>query len=112
MHIHCIGPALLSRAGSKLVCAVTGGERVHVGVATYDTTVHFYSLRADQSAFQMLVMPDSQQPYSPAFHTSLLVPLSQSRDMVRRLGLFTRQQAPWRWRADDIVSFLLTLELL
>lgn len=55
---------------------------MHVGVVTFDATVHFYSLKADQSAFQMLVMPDGEQPYCPAAHPSLLVPLSQSRELV------------------------------
>lgn len=69
---------------NKLLVAA-GGERRHVGIATFDTTMHFYSMRPDQDAFQMLIVPDNQKPYSPAFHTSLLVPLSQCQETVRTL---------------------------
>lgn len=55
---------------------------MHVGIVTFDATVHFYSLRPEQAAFQMLVMPDSEQPYCPASASSLIVPLSQSRELV------------------------------
>ena len=38
---------------------------MHVALVTYDNSVHFYALRAEQSAFQMLVVPDAQQPLLP-----------------------------------------------
>ena len=59
-----------------------GGERVHVAVVTFDSSVHFYSLRGEQSAFQMLVVPDAQQPYCPTAASSLIVPLHESRALV------------------------------
>ncbi|KAK9908279.1 hypothetical protein WJX75_005414 [Coccomyxa subellipsoidea] len=77
-----------------------GGERVHVGVVTFDATVHFYSLKADQSAFQMLVMPDGEQPYCPAAHPSLLVPLSQSRELVES----ALEQIPSLFRQSQVVG--------
>ena len=55
---------------------------MHVGIVTFDAAVQFYSLRPDQAAFQMLVMPDSELPYCPASASSLIVPLSQSRELV------------------------------
>lgn len=36
-----------------------------VGVATYDTAIHFYSLTPNQSQPQMLVMPDISDVYAP-----------------------------------------------
>ena len=42
-----------------------GGERTHVGIATFDSVVHFYNLRASQSQPQMLVVPDVDEVYSP-----------------------------------------------
>ena len=56
---------------------------MHVALVTYDNSVHFYALRAEQSAFQMLVVPDAQQPYCPAAASSLIVPLQESRGLVR-----------------------------
>lgn len=70
-------------------CACAGGERVHVAIVTFDATVHFFSLRAEQSAPQMLVMPDAAQPYCPAATSSLIVPLHESRPLVR-----SRSSAP------------------
>lgn len=67
--------------------AVQGGERVHVAVVTFDATVHFFSLRAEQSAPQMLVMPDAAQPYCPAANSSLIVPLHESRALVRPVAI-------------------------
>ncbi len=56
---------------------------MHVAVVTFDSAVHFYSLRPEQSAFQMLVVPDAQQPYCPTAAPSLIVPLHESRALVR-----------------------------
>jgi protein transport protein SEC24 len=36
-----------------------------VGVATYDTSIHFYSLSPNQSQPHMLVMPDISDVYAP-----------------------------------------------
>ena len=57
-------------------------ERVQVGIATYDTTVHFYSLAASQSQAQMLVMPDIEDVYSLA-SANVVVPLQASFHLVR-----------------------------
>jgi len=39
-----------------------GGERVRVGVATFDAAVHFYSLRDGRAAPAMLVVPNAEHP--------------------------------------------------
>lgn len=56
-------------------------SRVQIGVATFDTTVHFYSLAASQSQAQMLVMPDIEDVYSLAA-ANVVVPLQESFQLV------------------------------
>ena len=56
-------------------------DRVQVGIATFDTTVHFYSLAASQSQAQMLVMPDIEDVYSLA-SANVVVPLQTSFQLV------------------------------
>lgn len=58
-----------------------GNDTVQVGIATFDTTVHFYSLQASQSQAQMLVMPDIEDVYSLG-SASLVVPLQHSYHLV------------------------------
>ena len=64
--------------------ALAGGESARVGVATFDSSVHFYSLRASQAQPQMLVVPDVDAPYAP-LPDSLVVPLQASRGLVDSL---------------------------
>lgn len=40
-------------------------DRIQVGFVTFDTAVHFYSLRAGLSAPQMLVVPDIDDLFMP-----------------------------------------------
>eukprot|EP00891_Asterochloris_glomerata_P005862 jgi/Astpho2/5862/Aster-02364 len=63
---------------------IQGGKRAHVGIATFDATVHYYSLRPSQSQAHMLVIPDAAEPYSP-LPESVVVPLHSSRSMVEDL---------------------------
>lgn len=78
----------------KLVCLVcqlrsaggAGNDGVQVGIATFDTSVHFYSLAASQSQAQMLVMPDIDDVYTVGA-SSLIVPLQPSLQLVRILQL-------------------------
>ena len=62
-------------------CLAAGNDMVQVGIATFDTTVHFYSLQASQSQAQMLVMPDVEDVYSVS-SASVVVPLQPSLDLV------------------------------
>ena len=59
-----------------------GGERVRVGVATFDAAVQFYSLRAGRAAPAMLIVPDAERPFCPD-PASLVAPLRASRLLVR-----------------------------
>ena len=58
-----------------------GNEAVQIGIATFDTTVHFYTLSASQSQAQMLVMPDIEDVYSLS-SASVVVPLQESHHLV------------------------------
>lgn len=62
----------------------TGGDRVHVGIATYDSTLHFYNLATEQGSPQMLVVPDVKDVYAP-LAGSLVVPLAERRALVEQL---------------------------
>jgi hypothetical protein len=54
---------------------------VQVCVATFDSTVHFYSMRPGQAQPHMLVVPDVTDVYCP-LAGNVLVNLSQSRQLV------------------------------
>jgi protein transport protein SEC24 len=58
-----------------------GAERTQIGIITYDSTVHFYKMRADQASPQMLVIPDVTHPYLPQ-PEDLLVNLHECRSQV------------------------------
>lgn len=58
-----------------------GGERARIGIATFDSAVQFYALRPGQSAPQMLVVPDTAEPYAPSA-VSLLVNAQKARNLV------------------------------
>ena len=75
-----------ARLWNRVCICAAGGKRAHVGIATFDATVHYYSLRPSQSQAHMLVIPDAAEPYSP-LPESVVVPLHSSRSMVSCLGL-------------------------
>jgi len=61
--------------------SLPGAERTQVGILTYDSNVHFYNMRADQSSPQMLVIPDATHPYLPQ-PEDLLVNLQECRHQI------------------------------
>lgn len=61
-----------------------GGDRARVGFATFDSSVHFYAMRAGQSQPQMLVVPDVDEPFCP-LPDSLLAPLRECRPLANGL---------------------------
>lgn len=71
-------------AVARVLEELQGNDTVHVGIATYDTTVHFYTLQASQSQAQMLVMPDVDDVYSVS-SASVVVPLQPSQDLASSL---------------------------
>ena len=64
---HCLGQLCRVRQWFQHLrtLAVAGGDRAQVAVATFDSTIHFYTLRATQTQPQMLVVPDVGDPYAP-----------------------------------------------
>lgn len=71
---------------------------VQVGIATFDTTVHFYSLQASQSQAQMLVMPDVEDVYSVS-SASVVVPLQPSLDLVTSCASASEQSSNLTFQA-------------
>lgn len=73
-----------------------GEDRTRVAIITFDTSIHFYNLRAGLSGPQMMVVPEIDDPFVP-LPDELLVNLSESRAQVERLletipGSFARNQ--------------------
>uniref|UniRef100_A0A7N0TRM7 Uncharacterized protein n=1 Tax=Kalanchoe fedtschenkoi TaxID=63787 RepID=A0A7N0TRM7_KALFE len=58
--------------------------RTMVGIATYDSTIHFYNLRRALQQPLMLIVPDIQDVYTP-LETDVIVPLSEYRQHVEQL---------------------------
>lgn len=61
-----------------------GEDRTRVAVITFDTSIHFYNLRASLNAPQMMVVPEIDDPFVP-LPDELLVNLTESRPLVERL---------------------------
>ncbi|KAG0560568.1 hypothetical protein M758_10G185600 [Ceratodon purpureus] len=58
--------------------------RTLVGIATFDSTVHFYNLNKNLQTPSMLVVPDIQDVYTPR-QTDLLVPIIEVRERLEQL---------------------------
>ena len=56
-------------------------ERTQVGFVTFDSTLHFYSLKANQSQPQMMVVAELDDPFCP-MPDDLLVNLAESRPVI------------------------------
>lgn len=81
-----LNPPVFSRADLNvpLVPPMTRIIFLQVGFCTFDSTVHYYNLKASLSQPQMLVVPDSGDPFLP-IPDDLLVNLSDSRGIVDTL---------------------------
>lgn len=66
---------------TQILDELPGGERTQVCVATFDSSIHFYSLRAGQSQPHMLVVPDVTDVYCP-LPGNVVVSLAESRALV------------------------------
>ncbi|KAL5194659.1 Protein transport protein Sec24-like CEF [Glycine soja] len=60
------------------------GPRTLVGVATFDSTIHFYNLKRALQQPLMLIVPDVQDVYTP-LQTDVIVPLSECRQHLELL---------------------------
>ncbi|XP_039123746.1 protein transport protein Sec24-like CEF isoform X2 [Dioscorea cayenensis subsp. rotundata] len=60
------------------------GPRTMVGIATFDSAIHFYNLKRDLQQPLMLIVPDVQDVYTP-LHTDIIVPISECRQHLEQL---------------------------
>ncbi|CAN6362943.1 unnamed protein product [Urochloa humidicola] len=60
------------------------GPRTMVGIATFDSAIHFYSLKRAQQQPLMLIVPDVQDVYTP-LQTDLILPVSKCRENLEQL---------------------------
>ncbi|KAF9681688.1 hypothetical protein SADUNF_Sadunf05G0028700 [Salix dunnii] len=60
------------------------GPRTMVGIATFDSTIHFYNLKRALQQPLMLIVPDIHDVYTP-LQTDVIVPLSECRQHLELL---------------------------
>ncbi|XP_062182390.1 protein transport protein SEC24 B-like [Phragmites australis] len=60
------------------------GPRTMVGIATFDSAIHFYSLKRSQQQPLMLIVPDVQDVYIP-LQTALILPVSECWENLKQL---------------------------
>eukprot|EP00439_Symbiodinium_sp_Y106_P037074 s7461_g4.t1 len=63
---------------------IPGGQRVQVGIITFDTSLHFYNLNSNLSQPQMLVVSDLEDLFLP-LPDDILVPLAESEAAILNL---------------------------
>ncbi|KAF7809382.1 protein transport protein Sec24-like [Senna tora] len=69
---------------SQVITDLPEGPRTMVGVATFDSTIHFYNLKRALQQPLMLIVPDVQDVYTP-LQTDVIVPLSECRQHLELL---------------------------
>ncbi|KAJ4810599.1 Protein transport protein sec24 [Rhynchospora pubera] len=69
---------------SQAISDIPEGPRTMVGIATFDSTIHFYSLKRSQQQPVMLIVPDAEDVYTP-LQTDLIVPLGECREALEQL---------------------------
>jgi len=69
---------------SRVLDDIPGPERTMVGIATFDSTIHFYSVRPGSSQPQMLVVPDVTELYVPD-SAPLILNLEQNKEALQAL---------------------------
>ncbi|XP_057966867.1 protein transport protein SEC24 C [Malania oleifera] len=69
---------------SQVIADFPEGPRTLVGIATFDSTIHFYNLKRALQQPLMLIVPDVQDVYTP-LQTDVVVPLSECRQHLELL---------------------------
>lgn len=69
---------------SQVLSDLPEGPRTYVGIATFDSTVHFYNLKRALQQPLMLIVPDVQDVYTP-LETDVVVQLSECRQHLELL---------------------------
>jgi protein transport protein SEC24 len=98
--LYAVQSGMLASAANAIKMALDdlpGGDRTMVGFITFDTAVHYYSLKPGSSNPQMMVVGDLQELFVPA-PDDLLVYLKESRAAVETLldnlpNMFANNQA-------------------
>jgi len=76
--------AVVANAIKFCLDSLPGDERTLIGFLTYDSTLHFYNLKASLAAPQMMVVGEVDDPFLP-LPDDLLVNLKESREVVDAL---------------------------
>ncbi|EPS72258.1 hypothetical protein M569_02500 [Genlisea aurea] len=66
---------------SQVIPDLPEGPRTMVGIATFDSTVHFYNLKRNLQQPLMLIVPDVQDVYTP-LESDIIVRLSECREQL------------------------------
>ncbi|KAG4112678.1 hypothetical protein ERO13_D13G176500v2 [Gossypium hirsutum] len=69
---------------SQVIADLPEGPRTMLGIATFDSTVHFYNLKRVLHQPLMLIVPDVQDVYIP-LETDVVVQLSECRKHIQKL---------------------------
>ncbi|XP_039056227.1 protein transport protein Sec24-like At4g32640 [Hibiscus syriacus] len=69
---------------SQVITDLPEGPRTLVGIATFDSTIHFYNLKRALQQPLMLIVPDIQEVYTP-LETDVIVQLSECRQHLELL---------------------------
>ncbi|KAE9611541.1 putative von Willebrand factor, type A, Zinc finger, Sec23/Sec24-type, sec23/Sec24, trunk [Lupinus albus] len=69
---------------SQVITDLPKDPRTMVGVATFDSTIHFYNLKRALQQPLMLIVPDVQDVYTP-LKTDVIVPLSECQEHLELL---------------------------
>ncbi|XP_031272334.1 protein transport protein Sec24-like At4g32640 [Pistacia vera] len=69
---------------NQVISDLTEGPRTLVGVATFDSTIHFYNLKRALQQPLMLIVPDVEDVYTP-LQTDVIVQLSECRQHLELL---------------------------
>uniref|UniRef100_A0A5B6ZX03 Uncharacterized protein n=1 Tax=Davidia involucrata TaxID=16924 RepID=A0A5B6ZX03_DAVIN len=69
---------------NQVIADLPEGPRTMVGIATFDSTIHFYNPKRALQQPLMLIVPDVQDVYTP-LQTDIIVPLSECRQHLELL---------------------------
>ncbi|WOG83090.1 hypothetical protein DCAR_0102264 [Daucus carota subsp. sativus] len=69
---------------SQVIADLPEGPRTMVGIATFDSTIHFYNLKRALQQPLMLIVPDIQDVYTP-LQSDVIVQLSECRQHLELL---------------------------
>ncbi|XVF36919.1 hypothetical protein REPUB_Repub19eG0100500 [Reevesia pubescens] len=69
---------------NQVISDLPEGPQTLVGIATYDSTIHFYNLKRALQQPLMLIVPDIQDVYTP-LQTDVIVQLSECRQHLELL---------------------------